>query len=73
MLQKFAVLVINVTTLRTSGSIRKRKIKLKQHVQPRRMTPDQIDLIQVGWLAAWVLHCEGEYHEKKFQDSLKHP
>ena len=32
------------------------------------MTPDQIDWIQVGWLAAWVLHCEGEYHERKFQE-----
>ena len=33
----------------------------------RGMTPDQIDLIQVGWLAAWVLCCEGITGEK-FQE-----
>ena len=33
-----------------------------------KITPDQIDWIQVGWLAAWVLHCEGDYHERKFQE-----
>ena len=32
------------------------------------MTPDQIDWIQVGWLAAWVLHCEDDYHERKFEE-----
>ena len=31
------------------------------------MTPDQIDWKQ-GLLAAWVLHCEDDYHEREFQD-----
>jgi len=27
-----------------------------------KMTPAQIDWMQLGWLAAWILHCEGDYH-----------
>ena len=33
-----------------------------------KMTPAQIDWMQLGWLGAWILHCEGDYHERKFEE-----
>ena len=30
------------------------------------MTPEQIDWIQLGWLAAWVIYYDDDYHGRKF-------
>ena len=39
------------------------------YVRPRDAGPDFcLDFMQLGWLLAWVLHPEGDYHQRTWED-----
>ena len=38
------------------------------YIVPHNKRDFSLDFIQLGWLLAWVLHSEGDYHQRKWED-----